>query len=123
MKKITGILVLVLLAGLALAACSSPAASDFDYRPSSGTQVVRIADILSQPAQFEGKEVNVKGKISIECGSGCWFIMNDGSGDIYVDLAPSNIVIPQKRGADVWVLGEVVTSNGDTYLIGKQIGF
>jgi hypothetical protein len=122
-KKIWAVLVLALSAGLVLAACSSPAVSEFTYRPGSETQIVPIADIMNQPGSFQGKEVNVKGKITIECGSGCWFIMNDGSGDIYVDLAPSNIVIPQKRGADVYVLGEVVTKNGDTYLIGKQIGF
>ncbi len=51
--------------------------------------------------------------MSLECASGCWFILNDGSASLYVDILPSNFVIPQKSGSDAKVYGEVTTKNGD----------
>jgi hypothetical protein len=49
--------------------------------------------------------------------------LNDGTGTVYVDLAPSNLVIPQKRGAFARVYGQVVRKGSDTYLIGKKVEF
>lgn len=84
-------------------------------------KVLKIADILEEPENYQGQTIVVKGKIISECGSGCWFTLNDGTGTIYVDLAPSNLVIPQKRGASATVLGQVVQKGSDTYLIGTWV--
>lgn len=86
-------------------------------------KIIKIGDILGKPDVYEGEAVVVKGKIISECGSGCWFTLNDGTGTIYIDLAPSNLVIPQRRGATATVYGEVVRKSGDTYLIGKKVEF
>ena len=85
--------------------------------------IVKIKDVLQQPKVYEGKSIVVEGKIISECGSGCWFTLNDGTGTIYIDLAPSNLVIPQKRGALAKVYGEISTKSGDTYMIGKKVEF
>ncbi len=85
--------------------------------------IVRISDILTKPDAYKDQVVVVKGKIISECGAGCWFTLNDGTGTIYVDLKPSNFVIPQKRGATAMVHGEVVRKSGDTYIIGKKVEF
>ena len=53
--------------------------------------------------------------------SGCWFILNDGTASIYVDILPSNFVIPQKSGEDAKVYGEVTLKNGDPMIIGKMV--
>ena len=86
-------------------------------------KIIKIGDILGKPENYEGQAIVVEGKIVSECGSGCWFTLNDGTGTIYVDLAPSNLVIPQKRGAFARVYGQVVRKGSDTYLIGKKVEF
>jgi len=88
-----------------------------------GPKVLKIADILEKPEGYQGQAVIVEGKIISECGSGCWFTLNDGTGTIYIDLKPSNLVIPQKRGAFARVYGQVVREGSDTYLIGTKVEF
>jgi len=82
---------------------------------------VEIADILQNASAYEGKMVVIEGMIETECPSGCWFIVNDATGSIYVDILPSNFVIPQKRGEDAKVYGEVVIKDGDPMIIGKMV--
>lgn len=86
-------------------------------------KVLKISDILDKPESYQGQAIVVEGKIISECGAGCWFTLNDGTGTIYVDLAPSNLVIPQKRGAFARVYGQVVREGSDTYLIGTKVEF
>jgi len=88
-----------------------------------GSKIVKIDEVLGEPESYEGQAVVVEGKIMSECGSGCWFTLNDGTGTIYVDLAPSNLVIPQKRGAFATVYGQVIRKGSDTYLIGTKVEF
>ena len=88
-----------------------------------GLKALKIGDILEKPESYEGQAVVLEGKIISECGAGCWFTLNDGTGTIYVDLAPSNLVIPQKRGAFARVYGQVVREGSDTYLIGTKVEF
>lgn len=78
----------------------APIRSDLKYE--------QVSDILSNPDQFIDKEVGLKGKITLECGSGCWFQLNDGTGEILVDLAPANFAIPQMPEKMVTVMGKVV---------------
>ena len=82
---------------------------------------VEIADILQNASAYEGKMVVTEGMIETECPSGCWFIVNDATGSIYVDILPSNFVIPQERGEDAKVYGEVVVKDGDPMIIGKMV--
>ena len=84
-------------------------------------ETVKIQDIVKDVPAFDGKYVVIEGKIDSECGSGCWFIVDDGTAQLYVDILPSNFVIPQKRGAQVKVYGEVTTRDNDPLLIGKIV--
>ena len=86
-------------------------------------QIVKVAEILGNQKTYGGKTVIVEGRIATECPSGCWFTLKDGSAVIYIDLLPSNIVIPQKKGAFARVTAEVVDTGGDVYLIGKKVEF
>ena len=85
--------------------------------------VVKIADILVNPREYDGKNVIVRGKISRECPSGCWFNLQEGNAVIYIDLLPSNIVIPQKTGSNARVTARVVSEGSDVYLIGSKVEF
>jgi hypothetical protein len=82
-----------------------------------------VGDILKNAKMYEGKTVIVEGKIVSECGSGCWFTLKDGTATIYIDLAPNNMVIPQKKGATARVTARVVNEGSDVYLIGSKVEF
>lgn len=103
------LLAAAILAGLLLAAgCTA-------QQEAAGEPAGRVAigTIAGDPAAYEGKEVVVKGKIKNECGSGCWFILEDESGIIYVDLSPANFAIPQLQGSTVVVRGIVHNAGSD----------
>ena len=104
---------------LALLVLSSVQAKD-EPEELNGEEV-EIMDILQNAAAYEGKMVVIEGMIETECPSGCWFIVNDATGSIYVDILPSNFVIPQERGEDAKVYGEVVVKDGDPMIIGKMV--
>lgn len=82
---------------------------------------VSVGEIVKLPQAYEGKEVVVKGKIASECGSGCWFMLDDGTGIIYVDLAPNNFAIPQLQGSTVMVKGVIHVAKGDRTLYATNI--
>jgi hypothetical protein len=82
---------------------------------------VEIGDVLLNATDYDGKMVVIEGTIETECPSGCWFILDDGTASIYVDILPNNFVIPQKRGEDAKVYGEVIIKDGDPMIIGKIV--
>ncbi|MDD5397675.1 MAG: hypothetical protein PHU70_01225 [Dehalococcoidia bacterium] len=88
-----------------------------------GSQAASIAEILQDPRGWDGKKVIVEGKIASECPSGCWFTLKDGNAVIYIDLAPSNLVIPQRKGSYTRVTARVVAEGSDVYLIGTNVEF
>lgn len=63
----------------------------------------------------------MKGKITGECGSGCWFNLDDGTGVIYVDLSPNNFAIPQLQGSTVIVQGVIHIVSGDPVLYATSV--
>lgn len=81
---------------------------------------VSIGDILDQPDEFIGKNVTFNGTISSMCGSGCWFIIADDTGDMYVTTRASNFVIPQSMGKVATVTGTVLKKH-DAYVLGTSV--
>jgi uncharacterized protein YdeI (BOF family) len=92
-------------------------------QPSTALQLTKIKDILQNPKAYSDQTVIVEGKIISECGSGCWFTLKDASALIYIDLAPNNMVIPQKRGSNARVTGKVIYEGSDVYLVGSKVDF
>jgi uncharacterized protein YdeI (BOF family) len=84
-------------------------------------EAVKIQDIVKNESAFDNKYVVIEGKIDSECASGCWFIVDDETAQLYVNINPSNFVIPQKRGSNVKVYGKITTSSGDPAMIGKIV--
>ena len=105
------------------ATISAPATTSPGIPKPEEIRMYKIADVLKDSKTLIGKSVIIEGKIVNECGAGCWFTLNDGTGTIYVDLAPSNLTIPQKRGAKARVYGTVTSEKGETYLIGTKVEF
>ena len=79
--------------------------------------------ITDSPKDFEGKDVLVQGKITSECPSGGWVWVKDNSGDIYVNMHPTNVFIPQKVGSTVRATGKVVLVDGRAQIVGEGLEF
>jgi hypothetical protein len=89
----------------------------------TGAQVVPTSEILANPLGFEGKEVVVSGKITRECPSGGWVWVKDNSGEIYVNMHPTNVFIPQRVGRNVKAIGKVVLEQGRAQVVGTGLEF
>ncbi len=82
---------------------------------------IEIEEIFDEISAFEGERVVIEGKIVNECPAGCFFVVQDDTGSIFVDIFPSNFVIPQKVGKIAQVYGKVSTRDGDPYIIGEIV--
>jgi uncharacterized protein YdeI (BOF family) len=103
--------------------CSTTTVSKYGKAIPTGAQVVPAKDILDNPTGFEGKEVVVTGKITSECPSGGWVWVKDASGEIYVNMHPTNVFIPQKVGKTVKAMGTVVLEQGRPQVVGAGLEF
>ena len=80
--------------------------------------VTTASAILSDTAAYDGKDVLVAGKITSECPSGGWIWVKDATGDIYVNMHPTNVFIPQRVGRIVRAMGKVVLESGQPQVVG-----
>lgn len=103
----------LVLAGLLLSAALLAGCTAQPSAVPSATPGVTNGAIIQDPASWAGKELVLSGEIAAECGSGCWFLLDDGTGQIYVDLAENNFAIPQLQGSSATVKGVIRVENGD----------
>ena len=75
-------------------------------------------EILTNPQAWEGKDVLVAGKITSECPSGGWVWVQDSTGQVYVNMHPTNVFIPQHVGKNVRAMGKVVLESGQPSVVG-----
>jgi len=80
--------------------------------------VTTSKEILSNPQAWEGKDVLVAGKITSECPSGGWVWVQDSTGQVYVNMHPTNVFIPQHVGKNVRAMGKVVLESGQPSVVG-----
>ena len=129
MKKYITIIVialnLLLIAILVGCGAGNKAGSKAQYgKPIPADLAVTTAkQILDNPQNYEGKDVLVSGKITSECPSGGWVWLKDNTGEIYVNMHPTNVFIPQKVGSTVKAMGKVVLESGRAQIIGYGLEF
>jgi len=72
-----------------------------------------------------GKMLTIEGEIVKQCPAvGCWFIVKDESGEVFVDLKPAGLRLEQKReGEHATVTGRVIKSGGKYQLEAEHIQF
>ncbi len=87
----------------------------------SNRNLTPIKEIVANPGQFTGKTVTVKGKINLECDTGCWFNLKEDAAVIYTDIEPNGFAIPQKVGRTAIVEGTVSIEKGKLTLTGKAV--
>jgi uncharacterized protein YdeI (BOF family) len=115
MKKSTpyatfGILFIICITGIAFA----------ETTEQGDASQVQIGTILENPETYVGQNVTFNGTITSQCGSGCWFIISDDTGDLYVTLRANNFVIPPAMGKKATVTGQV-SEKGDIFVTGSQV--
>lgn len=84
-------------------------------------QLVTISAVMDDSTRYTDTSLRIEGKITSMCGSGCWFILSDTTGDIYVTLKPNNFVIPPSMGKQVVVEGYTQEKNGDIIIIAHRV--
>jgi len=111
MKKIISFLIIGILT-VGLVSCKPKGAKVEDSYKGEATfdvgsvQTVEISDLIKSPEKYAGTFVAITGIIVTECSVGCWFYMEDESGNqVHVDLAAQNFNIPQTVGRKVKVTG------------------
>jgi hypothetical protein len=80
--------------------------------------VTTAKEILTNAQTWEGKDVLVAGKITSECPSGGWIWVQDSTGQVYVNMHPTNVFIPQHVGKMVRATGKVVLESGQPSVVG-----
>jgi hypothetical protein len=72
-----------------------------------GLPQVTIRDAVMKP-DLAGREVKLVGRIVTQClSNGCWFVMQDDTGNILVDLKFLDLGLPASAGKKVTVTGIV----------------
>jgi len=109
------------LACLLLLMAAGCASEHYGAGIDSSAPAIKVKDIIIDPAVV-GRGVTVAGTISSQCGSnGCWFVLNDETGQVFVNLAPANLSLPPRMGRKVRVSGTVYPVEGVNQLYASGV--
>jgi hypothetical protein len=112
------LLVLLVLVAVFIAGCGKAES----YGSAISNRVItKIEDILRNPDAYKGKTVTIKGIITNECSTGCWFDIKDEGATIYNNIEPAGFAIPQKSGHTALVEGKVLVENGKPKISGTGV--
>lgn len=91
-----------LLAVFMFAGCSG---EKFGAGYDSKAPMVKVKDVMLNPEK-RGVPVSLEGTISTQCqSSGCWFFLQDETGQIFINLAPNGMTLPPRTGKRAKVSG------------------
>jgi hypothetical protein len=82
---------------------------------------IKVKDIFldSNPV---GRKVTVSGRISSQCGSnGCWFVLQDDTGQVFINLAQNNMTLPPRMNKTAKVTGIVYPVQGELQIIAEGV--
>ena len=89
------LLITLLLVSLVLAGCGG---ETYGSGVDSSAPKVKVKDVFLKQ-ELLGKKVTLEGKIVSQCQSnGCWFYLQDETGQIYIDLSKSQLTLPSRPG-------------------------
>ena len=120
MKKIYAIVMIAVCAilAVALAGCS---AEKYGAAVDQSISTVKVKDIFLN-RDLVGSPVTLKGKISSQCGSnGCWFVLQDDTGQVFINLAPNKMTVPPRMNRDAKVTGIVYPVQGELQVIAQGV--
>ena len=84
-------------------------------------EVKTVAEIFLNP-ELRGQNVTIEGRIHAQCPSnGCWFVLQDDTGQIYVDLARNGFEIPPMQGRAIAATGIVSHQRGTMMIFAQGV--
>ncbi|MEO0107974.1 MAG: hypothetical protein ABIK62_02220 [candidate division WOR-3 bacterium] len=122
MRRICIVLWVTLVAAL-IVGCHGTVKTHYGKAIPAAMKQSNVGDLLANPQGFEGHEVLVQGRITSECPAGGWIWLKDSTGEIYVNMHPTNVFIPQRVGSNAQVLGKVVLEQGRPQVVGYGVKF
>lgn len=111
---------IALIAGLLLVAagCST---EKYGQGINAGAKAVKVKDVFLYP-QLQGQTVTLEGKIVSQCQSnGCWFFLQDDTGNIFINLAPNNFSVPSRLGKMVKVTGTAMPGQEGFQIVAQGV--
>lgn len=116
MKK-TALIAMSVLIAIALFGCSEKYGAGVDEK----IQTMKVKDIFFDKSVV-GKKVTLQGTVVSQCASdGCWFVLQDDTGQIFVNLGQNNITIPPSINKTAKVTGIVFPAQGELQIIAEGI--
>ncbi|MBM9537750.1 DNA-binding protein [Desulfobulbus alkaliphilus] len=87
----------------------------------TGTPKVQVKDIFMR-SDLMGKKVTLEGRVVSQCASnGCWFYLQDETGQVYVDLSRNGFELPSLPNKTVIASGTVARSQQAFLLIATGV--
>lgn len=84
-------------------------------------EIKTAAEIFLNP-ELRGQKVTVEGRIQAQCPSnGCWFVLQDDTGQIYVDLSRNGFEIPPMQGQAIAATGIVSYDRGNMMIFAEGV--
>lgn len=119
MMKKSVLIVSFFLIAFTLIGCT--ASEKYGTGVEKSTPSIKVKNIFLD-SSIVGKTVTLQGKIASQCGSnGCWFVLQDDTGQIFVNLAPSNLTLPPRMNKTAKVTGVIYPVQGELQLIAQGI--
>ncbi|MBD3293319.1 MAG: hypothetical protein GF393_10375 [Armatimonadia bacterium] len=112
------LIALVVIAGAAWY-LTRPETETLGAPQASGVDAVSIGDISEEQV---GQTVAIEGTIEQECPhSGCWAVIDDGTGQIRIDTQKGGFALPLNReGSPIRVVGELESTEGGDLQISAE---
>jgi predicted small secreted protein len=118
MKK-TALIALSLLLAVVLTGCT--ASEKYGAGVDNSIPAIKVKDVFLD-SSIVGKKVTLHGTIASQCGSnGCWFVLQDDTGQIFVNLAPANMELPPRMNKTARVTGIIYPVQGQLQLIAHGV--
>ncbi|MBL8616806.1 MAG: DUF4920 domain-containing protein [Deltaproteobacteria bacterium] len=101
----------------AAAPTAAPAASDWAHygAPFAATAKVSAAELLADPARFEGQTLQISGRVADVCSkAGCWMVISEGDKSMRVLMKDHSFAVDkQGAGNDCMVEGTIEAKEVD----------
>ena len=116
MKKI--LLMVTLMIPLVLVGCGG---EKYGAGLDTSAQKVKVKDVFLKQ-NLLGQQVTLEGKIVSQCQSnGCWFFLQDDTGQLYIDMATNKFSLPSMPNKQVAASGTVARSQNNLVLIATGV--
>ncbi|MBI5848489.1 MAG: DNA-binding protein [Nitrospirae bacterium] len=117
MKRVVSMGTLIVLT-MVLLGCS---AEKYGAGVDGSLPVSKVKDIFLDKGII-GKKVTLSGSISSQCGSnGCWFVLQDDTGQVFINLSPNNMTIPPRMNKKATVTGIVYPVQGELQIVAEGV--